>query len=204
MNKLLEQTQAVQTTERDSTEGRFFMPEGNRRRQRTDTMMAKLDSMLDLANSGDLVREIRETVAVLGLNKRTYSIDRHIEVSLVEAIDELNKLMTEHNGLCIFTLDQNLKSCNSQKISLFEDYGVAADDCTGTMILVPSTEITGIQILPNLASATKYEPVMNIRIKTSDNQPITHFGEAGELVQEESPGRWYRLPVATTSVDLLQ
>lgn len=205
MNKLLDKTTAEIATQIDATDGRFFIPEEGDRRQQTDASVAQLDSMLNLANASGLIEEIRANTSILNrTGGDVLMLGAYLQTAFLESVDELNRLMVKHSGLFVFTLDQNLKKGISLKRSLLDDYGVSADDSTGTLLIVPSAEITGIQTLPYLASGTKYEPALNVRIKTSDNPPISHFDRGGALVQEECPGRWYKFPLLTTSLDLLQ
>jgi hypothetical protein len=59
-------------------------------------------------------------------------------------------------------------------------------------------------VLPFNSSGNIFNPVIDLRIKSSGDQPIQYFGQNGELVEVESEGGWLRFCVEHTTIDLLE
>lgn len=82
--------------------------------------------------------------------------------------------------------------------SLRWDYSAKEDD---RALWIPADQVTGQQV--NLLESSEeqlFNPVIDLRVKSSSDPSVSRFVAPGEIVEEASPGRWYRFPLSSTVV----
>lgn len=162
-----------------------------------------LPRLISLHDTLALQREISDS-ADLAQNIGTQAIKPTIELNLMDRLEELSTTIKQEPGTLWIALPKWLNKY-TQAEPLIKDYGQEKDEISEgshQLLAIPSRKITAAHSLPLLTADIGYEPSLDLRIQTSQDQPLRIYVGAGKTENTPSPGRWHRFPLGQVAIML--
>ncbi len=180
-------------------------PSGLPRRATTDCISESLSELLDLSKTSTVVDEIRsltDSLANLGPDSEKLAVEI-MRSALEQATADLEAILKAHEGVWALTYTCPPVAPNVKTQGLVDNYGVTGSEAQHTALFLSHHEITDVGVLPYPISGTLYQPAMNVRIRTDQDQPTQYFGPTGNIEDRPSDGSWFKFDLRHTTVHLL-
>lgn len=159
----------------------------------------------------DFTEASRMAETILDLTQRLKdptgsALTKGIMLGVLESeVSSLGDILKAHRGTWVIGADRRLPlASDAAGSALWEDYGVADERRPETRwFVIPGECVTAGQALTHRQTGSVYNPVIDLRIKTSADKPTLFCQAPNEVVEQESPGKWFRFSLAGTELHLL-
>lgn len=154
------------------------------------------EAYVDLSDLGQLSAQV---IGFAGLiRRRSGQRGEVFKDAFAESIDELKARLHVREGILRVQTERLPIAPKPKLAALASDYG-SRDGA----YLVPAEAVTAASVLPFMNVTSDYRPVVDLRLRTSADKPVTVFGGAGETRAEPSAGSWFRFDLGSTALSHL-
>jgi hypothetical protein len=113
-------------------------------------------------------------------------------------------LGTNANGQLSVEIPDGMTGSSRRFDPLITDFGQGRTETGAHRLQIPTNQIRTVTALAGgHLDSHRYRPVLDLNIRTSADKPISVFNrEAGGIVEQPSPGQWYRFPLELAGMQL--
>jgi hypothetical protein len=154
---------------------------------------------VDLSGLIGIRNEILEFADLIKKSHETFErVPGYLEQGIEESVGLMQKQIKSGVGVMVVcslsrTLAENMK--NKGIGQYFES--------SHNKFAIPTSKITGASVLSFKSTPGIYEPVIDLRVQADSDSKVSLFEKPGLVVEQDSNGRWYRVPLNQAVVTIL-